>query len=55
MDDLGNWKKIEQRMRDYLVERGLPTRPSVDYPFPRDGIGRCFTYSCYSRRMIVTS
>ncbi|CDY17743.1 BnaC08g21510D [Brassica napus] len=37
MDDLGNWKKIEQRMRDYLVERGLPTRPSVDYPFPRDG------------------
>ncbi|XP_013624035.1 PREDICTED: uncharacterized protein LOC106330010 [Brassica oleracea var. oleracea] len=51
MDDLGNWKKIEQRMRDYLVERGPPTRPPVDYPFPRDGIERCFTYSCYTRRM----
>ncbi|KAF8106031.1 hypothetical protein N665_0148s0019 [Sinapis alba] len=44
-------RKIEQRMRDYLVERGPPTRPPIDYPFPRDGIERCFTYSCYTRRM----
>ena len=51
MDDLGNLKKIEQRMRDYLVERGPPTIYPVDYPFPRDGIERCFTYSCYTRRM----
>ncbi|KAF8067095.1 hypothetical protein N665_1154s0002 [Sinapis alba] len=51
MDDLGNWKKIEQRMRDYLVERGPPTRPPIGYPFPIDGIERCFTYSCYTRRM----
>lgn len=51
MDDPGNWKKTEQRMRDYLVEKGPPTRPSVDYLFPRDDIERCFPYSCYTRRM----
>ncbi|XP_056843260.1 uncharacterized protein LOC108838344 [Raphanus sativus] len=51
MDDLANWKKIDPRMRDRLVEKGPPTRPSIDHPFPRDSFDRCFTYSSYTRKM----
>ncbi|CAA7027641.1 unnamed protein product [Microthlaspi erraticum] len=50
MDDPGNWGEIDQKMRDFLVEKGPPTRQPAGYPYPRDGI-RCFTHSWYTRKM----
>ncbi|XP_022866201.1 zinc finger MYM-type protein 1-like [Olea europaea var. sylvestris] len=47
LDDPGNWKIIDQRTRDYLVERG-PKRVD-DISFPKDCTNRHFDSSQYKR------
>ncbi|XP_022552196.1 zinc finger MYM-type protein 1-like [Brassica napus] len=40
INDPGSWEKVDKRMRDFLVEKGPMARPSIDYHFPRDHLGR---------------
>ncbi|WZZ83715.1 zinc finger MYM-type protein 1 isoform X1 [Brassica napus] len=51
VDDPGNWKKVDNRMRDFLVEKGPTMRLPIDYHFPRDHVGRCFSHSSYTREI----
>ncbi|KAF8087514.1 hypothetical protein N665_0581s0003 [Sinapis alba] len=51
VDDPENWKKIDNRMRDFLVEKGPTMRLPIDYHFPRDCVGRCFSLSSYTREI----
>ncbi|XP_040369371.1 zinc finger MYM-type protein 5-like [Rosa chinensis] len=47
VDDPGNWDKIKQNVRDFLVERG-PKREN-DLTFPVDDLGRHFSPTHYFR------
>lgn len=49
INDPGNWRTIDNRMRDFLVDKGPMARLPVDFHFPRDSIGRCFSHSSYTR------
>ncbi|XP_013639654.1 PREDICTED: zinc finger MYM-type protein 1-like [Brassica oleracea var. oleracea] len=40
INDPGSWGKVDKRMRDFLVEKCPMARPSIDYHFPRDHLGR---------------
>ncbi|XP_024195635.1 zinc finger MYM-type protein 1-like [Rosa chinensis] len=48
IDDPGNWDKIDQNIRDFLVERG-PKRDHGVELFPKDSSGRHFDSSHYKR------
>ncbi|XP_050387364.1 uncharacterized protein LOC126803632 [Argentina anserina] len=47
IDDLGNWEKMEQNSRDFIVERG-PKRES-NFTYPDDHKGRRFSSNHYYR------
>ncbi|TXG63391.1 hypothetical protein EZV62_010385 [Acer yangbiense] len=49
IDDPGNWDKIDQNVRDFLVERG-PKREH-DVIFPRDNFDRHFSSAFYIRNL----
>ncbi|XP_010431350.1 PREDICTED: zinc finger MYM-type protein 5-like [Camelina sativa] len=51
INDPGNWRTIDNRVRDFLVEKGPITRLPVDFHFSRDSIGRCFSHSSYTREI----
>ena len=48
VDDPGNWDKIGQNIRDFLVERGPKRDDSLEL-FPKDSAGRHFDSSHYKR------
>ncbi|XP_057514940.1 uncharacterized protein LOC130796584 [Actinidia eriantha] len=50
IDDPGNWKYIDQKLRDLLVERGPVTR-NCDVNFPKDGSFRHFSSVHYVRHL----
>lgn len=49
--DPANWGKIDQATRDSLVSKGPLARPSHDYTFPKNSIGRHFSHRHYKRCM----
>ncbi|KAF8066158.1 hypothetical protein N665_1157s0005 [Sinapis alba] len=49
--DPANWGKFDQATRDSLVSKGPLARPSHDYTFPKNAIGRHFSHKHYKRRM----
>ncbi|EOA18961.1 hypothetical protein CARUB_v10007596mg [Capsella rubella] len=51
-NDPGNWREIDNRLRDFFVDKGPIARLPVDFHFPRDSIGRCFSHSSYTREII---
>lgn len=38
--------------RYFLVEKGPSKRLPIDYHFPRDEVGRCFSHSSYKREIV---
>ncbi|XP_020240896.1 zinc finger MYM-type protein 5-like [Asparagus officinalis] len=49
INDPGNWKNIDQRLRDLLVERGPKRNDNLD--FPKDSEGRHFSSTHYIRNL----
>ncbi|XP_010501913.1 PREDICTED: zinc finger MYM-type protein 1-like [Camelina sativa] len=50
--DPGNWRNIDQRLRDLLVKNGPAPRFSSGYRYPKDSIGRHFSQAFYTREMV---
>ncbi|KAF8113906.1 hypothetical protein N665_0044s0020 [Sinapis alba] len=53
INDPESWGKVDKRMRDFMVEKSLMARPSIDYHFPRDHLGRYFSHSDVLLRIIA--
>ncbi|ESQ33345.1 hypothetical protein EUTSA_v10009558mg [Eutrema salsugineum] len=51
INDPGNWERVDNKLRDFLVDKGPIERLPVDYHFPRDSIGRSFSHLSYTRRI----
>ncbi|XP_024016126.1 zinc finger MYM-type protein 5-like [Eutrema salsugineum] len=49
MSDPGNWRNVDTRLREKLVENGPVAREPSDYQFPKDANGKHFSHACYIR------